>query len=242
MKGVPQGRLSIFFFPAAPSVESLVRIWAAYIRQSQGKLPEKHGMKPCVFPGSPTRCVMPLRLLPRRPFCPRDSILMAAGPEMALRARISRNKSMYKQPSFQAPHVQGAQRAFSGQPTLTPPTPQTLLFSPPEPHPLPAVPTVRQKADPIRERRQSMNGTIEQNTLRFFNNGVTRFKLRNDDPNMPVASCVMFRSMTKSLPPDLLSVGKRLEVQGFSRQNNWEDKHGNTHVDMDFVVVFMQAV
>ena len=125
---------------------------------------------------------------------------------------------------------------------LTPPTPHPLLLSPPEPRPIPAPQPGFQTAAPVRENRQTINGTIEQNTLRFFNNGVTRFKLRKDGPNGPLASCVMFRSTANAVPPDLLSLGKRLEVQGFPRQNNWTDKHGNTHADVDFVVVFVKAI
>lgn len=96
------------------------------------------------------------------------------------------------------------------------------------------------KPAPAPRKQATFNGIIESETLRFFNNGVARFKIRKDNPNEPLASCVMFRTASRSLPVEILSRAKRLEVRGFFRQNSWTDKKGNQHSDMDFVVVKLQ--
>ena len=150
---------------------------------------------------------------------------------------------MYNQPYSQAPCAQGAQQPFPAYAMPTPPTPPALPLSAQTPQsPVPSRSSLQKSPQPPGRKQASLNGSIEQDSLRFFNNGVTRFKFRQDNPGVPLASCVMFRSVTNTLPADLLSLGKRLEVRGFSRQNTWTDKRGNTHSDVDFVVVFVQEI
>lgn len=81
-----------------------------------------------------------------------------------------------------------------------------------------------------------LHGHIVPQTLRFFSNGVSRFRFFLDDSKTPIVSCVMFRTTTDSFPSDALSKGAPLELHGYAKANNWIDKKGNAHADTDFVV------
>lgn len=139
-------------------------------------------------------------------------------------------------PGPQAPQSLAAPQA--AQPFLPP--------SPPSPPALPAMPG----APPSPQELQRVGleqpkrptspgihrGRIEPRTLRFFTNGVSRFRFHTEDPSASLISCVMFRETTASLPADALSADKRLELRGYSRPNNWVDRNGAPHADTDFVV------
>lgn len=81
-----------------------------------------------------------------------------------------------------------------------------------------------------------LRGKIVPQTLRFFNNGVSRFRFRPDVPDAQPVSCVIFKNASESLPADAFSVGRHLELRGYARKNHWTDRQGNAHDGTDFVV------
>ena len=128
--------------------------------------------------------------------------------------------------SFAAPH---AAQPFPPSPPTLPAIPGAPL-SPQEP-PRVAYGQTKRPTSPGIHR-----GRIEPRTLKFFTNGVSRFRFRTEDPSAPLISCVMFRETTATLPADALSADKRLELRGYSRPNIWVDRNGAPHADTDFVV------
>lgn len=139
-------------------------------------------------------------------------------------------------PGPQAPLGSAAPQA--AQPLL-PSSPPALPICPSTP-PLPqdppraVLPNPRQSSKPTAPG--VLRGHIVPQTLRFFNNGVSRFRFFLDDSKSPIVSCVMFRTTTDSFPSDAFSKGAPLELRGYAKSNNWVDKKGNAHADTDFVV------
>lgn len=138
----------------------------------------------------------------------------------------------------------GAQGALGTAPSL--PLPDPSLPIPPGPVPLeqPCFPTVVQHHRLKRNHVQPsiiLYGSIKSDTLRIFPRGVVRFKLHGDGLDSAPVSCVMFRTDANKLPTEYLVRGGKLEVKGYFRTNEWNDKKGIQHKDTDFVVVSIQT-
>ena len=142
-------------------------------------------------------------------------------------------------PSPQGPHApQGLAAPQTAQPLL-PPSPPTLPATPPlQTSPQSSTLAQRPASDssPRTLASGSLRGQIVPQSLRYYSNGVSRFRFCTDDPAVQLISCVMFKNTSESLPAGALSVGRHLELRGYVRANNWTDKQGNAHSGKDFVV------
>lgn len=133
---------------------------------------------------------------------------------------------------------QGPAAPQASQPLLPPSPPALPAY--PSAAPLPQASPRAVLLDPGLSSRPTapgvLRGQVVPQTLRFFANGVSRFRFRPDVPDAQPVSCVIFKNASESLPADALSVGRHLELRGYARKNHWIDRQGNAHDGTDFVV------